>query len=207
MVELWRRFQHWRLRGDLSAYLDGQLSASPAHRLEAHLAACAQCRRELTELQAAVAALRQLPQAMVPRSFLLSPQQVRRPASASPRFSWPLPAVAVATAVALAVLLAVDLMPSPSSEREAPAALVSAATALPAAARQLGVPQPTAVPQQQAVAETITAESKAADEPAVAATPALGEGPSALRLVEIALGVGLALFVGMWVVVARRARP
>jgi hypothetical protein len=60
------------LDGDaLSAYLDNALDADERTAVAAHLTACGDCRRELTELGATVALLRGLPQYRPRRSFQL----------------------------------------------------------------------------------------------------------------------------------------
>lgn len=58
-------------RERLSAYMDGELPAAEAHRMEAHLAVCEECRRELAELRRLQALLRGLPEPRLPRSFTL----------------------------------------------------------------------------------------------------------------------------------------
>src|SRR3990170_133779 len=80
MMMLWPG-AHRRFRESLSAYIDGELRAAAAERLETHLAACEGCRLELGQLRATAAALRDLPEAEVPRSFTLSPERAaaRRP--------------------------------------------------------------------------------------------------------------------------------
>src|SRR4030042_1033161 len=74
--------RHRRFRDQLSAYIDGALDPAAARRLEAHLGECEGCWAELEQLRSTVAALRELPEAQVPRSFALSPERVavRRPA-------------------------------------------------------------------------------------------------------------------------------
>ncbi len=62
---------------DLSAHLDGRLSPARARRLEEHVRSCDSCRRKLADLRALAAALREMPDAPVPRSFALTPEQVR----------------------------------------------------------------------------------------------------------------------------------
>jgi hypothetical protein len=64
-------------RADLSAFLDGELSAPAVQRIESHLAGCLACTTELTELRQTRAALRSLPQAGSPRSFALTPEMAR----------------------------------------------------------------------------------------------------------------------------------
>ncbi|MFQ5880344.1 MAG: anti-sigma factor family protein, partial [Dehalococcoidia bacterium] len=180
MVRLWRWFQHARLRNDLSAYIDGRLGAAPARRLEAHLAACEQCRRQLAELQATVNALRWLPQAAVPRSFVLSPQRARRPAPALP-FYTPVRAAAVAAAVALAALLTADLASiggMPSGEMEAPVQLAAptpaaapAATPAPAAAEGMRESEPVEELEATAAMDAAAPEAEAEGGPAVVPAP------------------------------------
>ena len=58
-------------RERLSAYIDGELPSAEAQQLEAHLASCAECRRELDELRQLRTLLRALPSPRPPRSFTL----------------------------------------------------------------------------------------------------------------------------------------
>src|SRR3989304_2066623 len=103
--------RHRRFLDRLSAYIDRELSPGQAGALEAHLASCSACRRHLQELQATVLALRDLPQAQVPRSFALTPEQAARPAAPPPA---PRPAAlstgARLTAASLALVLAAVLV-------------------------------------------------------------------------------------------------
>ncbi len=103
--------RHQRLRDQLSPYLDGELAPRPREALERHLASCEPCRRELTGLRAAARALADLPEVDVPRSFTLTPEQVRPPAPRPllPRPPLAAPLLAGALAFALAALLVVDL--------------------------------------------------------------------------------------------------
>ena len=64
--------RHRSLRDQLSAYIDGELDASAAERLESHLSGCGRCRQEMEQLRATVAALQGLPAVEPPRSFTLS---------------------------------------------------------------------------------------------------------------------------------------
>lgn len=106
--------RHRRLRDQLSAYMDGELTASAAEALERHLVACPDCQQVLEELQVTALALRELPQEALPRSFTLRPEQVARPA---PQRTAPTPPVlafgmrltSAALAFALATVLVVDL--------------------------------------------------------------------------------------------------
>ncbi len=71
-------------RGDLSAYIDEQLSPSRRLTVESHLERCDSCRTEIAALNEARAVLASLPQASAPRSFALTPQQVAGPARQRP---------------------------------------------------------------------------------------------------------------------------
>lgn len=103
--------RHRRFRDQLSPYLDGELAARPRDALERHLVSCAPCRQELAALRATARALAELPQAEVPRSFTLTPDQVRGPAPRpfAPRPPLAAPFLAGALAFALAAILVVDL--------------------------------------------------------------------------------------------------
>lgn len=104
-------------RADFSAFLDGELPASRAARLEKHLAACTACTAELEGLRAVRAAMRQLPEATAPRSFAITPEMARdaRPARAVPaqRPLQPLvnglrlTSAGLATALAIVVVVAI----------------------------------------------------------------------------------------------------
>ncbi len=103
--------RHRRLRDQLSAYIDGELDASAAKRLERHMAECGRCRREMEQLRATVAALQGLPAVQPPRSFTLSPERVAlRPAVpvASP-LAFGARIAAAGVAATLAIVLVVDL--------------------------------------------------------------------------------------------------
>ncbi len=104
--------RHSRLRDQLSAYIDGELKAPAAERLERHLADCGRCRAELEQLRATIGALRELPEAELPRSFALSPERVAAPRPAlpaAPPLAFGMRIAATAVAAALAVVLVVDL--------------------------------------------------------------------------------------------------
>ena len=51
---------------DLSEHLDGRLGFDRAERIDEHLAGCAECGRLFGEVTAAVRALRQLPDELLP---------------------------------------------------------------------------------------------------------------------------------------------
>ena len=105
--------KHARLQNNLSPYVDGRLTASETTVLEAHIALCEACRRELDELRATASALRGLPQAEAPRSFAIRPGMLERRAMAAARRTPALGAgmrlAGAAVAAALAVVLVGDL--------------------------------------------------------------------------------------------------
>jgi hypothetical protein len=104
--------RHRRFRGLLSAYIDEQLSRNDARAVEAHVEGCGACRRELDEVRAAVMAVRDLPQMDVPRSFILSPEQVAQPIASplpsTPPLAFGMRLAGAALAFALAVVLVAD---------------------------------------------------------------------------------------------------
>ena len=63
--------RHRRVRGLLSAYIDGEVTESAARRVEGHLGLCDECRRELDTLRSTVDLLGRLPELAVRRSFAL----------------------------------------------------------------------------------------------------------------------------------------
>ncbi len=104
--------RHRRFRHQLSAYIDGELDAPAAGRLEGHLAECERCRVEMEQLRATVAGLRELPGVEPPRSFTLSPERVAAPRPrlpATPPLAFGARIAAAGLAAALAAVLVVDL--------------------------------------------------------------------------------------------------
>jgi hypothetical protein len=103
--------RHRRLRDQLSAYIDGALGPAAAGRLEAHLEDCARCRTELEQLRSTIAALQELPEAQVPRSFALSPERAAapRPSMTATPLAFGTRIAAAGVAAALAAVLVVDL--------------------------------------------------------------------------------------------------
>ena len=70
-------YRHPLEEAELSAYLDGRLSPDRSRWLDEHLRSCVPCRRQLADLRTLAEALREMPEAPVPRSFTLTPEQVR----------------------------------------------------------------------------------------------------------------------------------
>ncbi len=99
--------RHARLRELLSAYIDGEVSASETSRVEEHLAGCQECRDELASLRSTVDLLRRLPELAVPRSFALSEAPQRRP---TPTIVWTARLATSAAAVLLVALLLGDIV-------------------------------------------------------------------------------------------------
>jgi anti-sigma factor RsiW len=113
------RKKEWRSDELLSAYLDDELDAEEQAWLEQQLATDPALRTDLETLQQTVSLLNDLPQAPVPRNFILPPTIDRRPQAARPdrskaaRPAWVAPLFTATTAlVALAfgVVLSLDLM-------------------------------------------------------------------------------------------------
>lgn len=183
---LWFR-RHRRFRDRLSAYIDDALDPSAARRLEAHLGECEGCRTELEQLRSTVAALRELPEAEVRRSFALGPERAaaRRPAVPAAPLAFGARIAAAAVAAALVAVLVVDLgdlggdgpteeAPPPGmiAERQADESEMEAEGAAPAA-----VPEPYGTP---ATPEAGAVGGEAEPQADVTVTPA-GDEAAALR--------------------------
>jgi hypothetical protein len=177
----------------LSAYIDGEVTAAERGLVEAHLASCDVCGRDLATLRQTVALLRQLPQVAAPRPFTLRESDVRplRPTRPIPirwQSGWLRGAVAAAAmllCVAMAggaLLLERGMLGAPAEPShvalQAPAA-TQAAGAAPGARGEAekqaenSVPAPTvpAQPQREAAAEA-TAPQAATAAPAAKALKA-----------------------------------
>ncbi|MEO6887745.1 MAG: zf-HC2 domain-containing protein [Ktedonobacteraceae bacterium] len=72
--------QHEHLTNEqLSAFLDKQLTPPEQAACEAHMRSCTQCQQSLAQIRQTVALLRALPQAELPRSFILPADSVPAP--------------------------------------------------------------------------------------------------------------------------------
>jgi len=205
---------HRRFRESLSAYIDGELEAVAAERLEAHLAACEGCRLELGQLRATAAALRDLPEAQAPRSFTLSPKATRlgespeRAAARRPLTGATSPLAlgmrlaAAGAAVALAAVFVVDLgglaedneagrvAPQAASDRGTEYAAPDDGGAAPNA-EGAGTPAASGAPAGDRNDSGTPSQTSEVQPPAGTG----GDGIDALAAAEIALGVTLGLLV------------
>ena len=115
--------RHNRLREDLSAYIDGRLSAREAAAVESHLASCGTCPAELEGLRLASQALRGLPAVEAPRSFALTPEMAGMPSrkrvTSYPALNAGMRLSAAGLAVALAAVMFVDFGGSGGTQDEA----------------------------------------------------------------------------------------
>ncbi|MEA3459970.1 MAG: zf-HC2 domain-containing protein, partial [Chloroflexota bacterium] len=100
--------EHQRVRGMLSAYIDGELSPEERALVEAHLAECESCARNLRTLRRTVELLGELPAVHAPRSFAISPAQPVKPRVKPWAKGWAYTHLRSATALA-AVLLVIVL--------------------------------------------------------------------------------------------------
>lgn len=99
--------EHRFCRGNLSAFIDGQLTGRESERVRRHLDRCQACQRELESLQRTVSLLRSLPRVPAPRSFAI-PRSTPAPALPFWMRPWAYGALRVASAAA-ALLLVVAL--------------------------------------------------------------------------------------------------
>jgi hypothetical protein len=179
--------RHRRLRDQLSAYLDGALDAPAVQRVEAHLAECERCRAELDQLTATVAALKELPEVDLPRSFALTPERAaaRRPAQPAPPLAFGMRLTAAGVAVALTAVLVADLgdiggggapgepsAPEMAAERQA-----DQEDAAPAPGEGAGTPA-VEMPAPDDLEETLRSDTDAAETPSAAPSPVPSVVPS-----------------------------
>jgi Putative zinc-finger len=100
-------------RGELSAYVDAQVTDSRRQAIETHIASCDSCRLEVDDLREVRSALAALPQAEAPRSFAITAEMVASPAAAlvertTPSFASGLRMASAAIGVALIAVVLVD---------------------------------------------------------------------------------------------------
>ncbi|GAB4410320.1 MAG: hypothetical protein Kow00123_23930 [Anaerolineales bacterium] len=127
-MAFWNRKKHKRIKDNLSAYLDGRLNPKQAAEVEAHLESCAECAWEKQTLEQTRRLVQMAPRVAVPRSFILSPAQVEKPARRSPLVPAPLMALRTATAavgILLAFVIAGDLWLRPLAPAPGAAPMVS----------------------------------------------------------------------------------
>ena len=108
MIDWLKAHRHPVREADLSAYLDGDLPPERKRQLEEHLRSCDGCSRQIDALRSLAAALREMPESPLPRSFTLTPEQARgiqkaKPSSTAAR---QYPAFRTAAAVAIVLLFA-----------------------------------------------------------------------------------------------------
>ncbi|MDH7489772.1 MAG: zf-HC2 domain-containing protein [Anaerolineae bacterium] len=128
-MAFWNRDKHKRIKDNLSAYLDGRLNPKQAAEVEAHLESCAECAWEKQTLEQTRRLVQMAPRVAVPRSFILSPAQVEKPARRSPLVPAPLMALRTATAavgILLAFVIAGDLWLRPLAPAPVAAPMVGA---------------------------------------------------------------------------------
>ena len=144
MSTFWQNRRHARVRTLLSSYIDGEVSASEARRVDAHLSGCDECVAELESLRATTTLLGQLPSLDTPRSYALTAADVQdmSPRRGLPSFAAFSGGLATAGAAALVVVLVVGVVflarlgftgsaaaPAPAQFAAAPAPAAPAAVA------------------------------------------------------------------------------
>jgi hypothetical protein len=97
-----KKTEHEYVEEQLSAYIDGELSAQERDKVERHLATCEDCRWNLDTLRQTVQWTAELPTVPVPRVFTIPvPAEPER----APRWRWSLPVLQGATALAALLLV------------------------------------------------------------------------------------------------------
>ncbi len=78
LVRRWTQTEHEACQDNLSAWLDGQLSARERSRVQRHLQECKACREDLESLRRTVSLLRSVPMLQPPRSFFIGAGEVAK---------------------------------------------------------------------------------------------------------------------------------
>ena len=113
MSTFWQNRRHTRVRTLLSSYIDGEVSASEARRVDAHLSGCDECVAELESLRATTTLLGRLPSLDTPRSYALTAadvQDLSRQRGFMPSIASLTGGLATAGAAALVVVLVVGVV-------------------------------------------------------------------------------------------------
>ena len=166
--------RHARLRGLLSAHIDGEVSASETSRVEEHLARCQECRDELASLRSTVDLLRRLPELAVPRSFALSEAPQRRP---TPTIVWTARLATSVAAVLLVALLLGDIVGLVGQQRTLEDAASRAEVQAPSAPAPPAAAAPRSEAPSRGISEATAPELESA--PALAAAPAPAQASAA----------------------------
>jgi hypothetical protein len=170
-------------REQLSLLMDEALAAPERAAVDAHLAACAECRRELEQLRATVALLDRLPPARAPAGFVDRvmaeayrpswPRRVLDVLFVPVRVKLPLEAVAVLL-VGVSALYVYERSPEVGQvarqEAQEPSPAPTPPTAAPLEAKPSTPPAPKAVPDPARPTDTV-GEAERAREPRVASEP------------------------------------
>ena len=179
MSTFWQNRRHARVRTLLSSYIDGEVSASEARRVDAHLSDCDECVAELESLRATTMLLGRLPSLDAPRSYALTAadvQDLSRQRGFMPSIASLTGGLATAGAAALVVVLVVGVvflarLGFTGSAAESIPQAAAPAPAAPAAIAQ--APAAAAAPAARAAAPAAAMPAAAAPQArAVTAAPA-----------------------------------
>lgn len=134
-----------RVPGELSRYLDHDLSPRRWRRVERHLQSCSYCRKQLAQMRAVRSLLRRAPDVQPPRDFTLSAEAV--PARAGKLWY---PRLRAATTVLAVLVLAIFALGLSQPAR------IGLVTLAPRAVAATPTPRVTSPPASVAVAPAIT---------------------------------------------------
>ena len=171
-----------RIHDDASAFVDGALSPRGHEAFARHLAVCAACQSEVTQLRDTKGMLKALGTEALPRSFTLSPALAARPASrpgpTADAAGWVGPgvprlaaSVSIMMAAALIAAVVIDLDDGPGTAVVQPASQVA-----------LQPVSQTAVVER--AAPVVTESVASTDDSAVTQTPEAGVRMESVLLVE-----------------------
>lgn len=101
---------HWRVKKQLSAYLDDELTTDEANHIRIHLGQCVKCRHQFREIQAAESLLWQMPASLIPKRWSIAAELRLRTAAGLPPALRSDPANSMAIRAAAATLSMVVML-------------------------------------------------------------------------------------------------
>lgn len=213
----------------LNAWVDGSATDGEQSIIQEHLSHCAPCRKELNDLNAVKRALSALPQPAPPRTFQLTAEQARRPATipADPvpsKHMQLLPIVrvlsiaAVITFLVLGGSLALGPVAGALRDDSVQTAQITETDESAGASQNQNQDSPMAafpgdvVDQGDAASSTSSMTDSLGEQPSNANTGAMdaSEGDNGLSLLELATMTAAILagtFLGLWVLLGRMSQP
>ena len=191
MIEwLRRRPRDWHAQA--AAFIDAELSPRESERFRAHLAACADCRRDVAEFRTTKSLLASLPQPVPRRTLTLNAEQALSPRRGAASWSTPVrgglvaraaTAFSVAAAAALGAAILADVTTDPGADAPVVGLETAFVTQAPVTeAARAATPtsmEPTAEAATAAAPESPAEVAVEEEKGAVAALPTQADSPAA----------------------------